>query len=156
MPGKLELTVLLTRVMLPFLTLVALAAACMGMLNSLDRYFVPALAPAMFNVASILTTIVAVPLLMRMGLPPISAMAIGVLIGGLAQMLVQWPALRREGYRYQAGARSARAGTAPGAAADGPGHARPGRDAGQRLREHRGWRPARARARCPGWATHFA
>src|ERR671913_191039 len=51
-PGKLELTVLLTRIMLPFLTLVAIAAAFMGMLNSLNRFFVPALSPAMFNVAS--------------------------------------------------------------------------------------------------------
>src|SRR5688572_4911030 len=73
-PGKFELTVTLTRVMLPFLTLVALAAACMGMLNSLDRYFLPALAPALFNVASIITTIVAVPVLMWMGLPAIYAM----------------------------------------------------------------------------------
>ena len=72
--------------MLPFLTLVALAAACMGMLNSLDRYFVPALAPALFNVASITTTVVAVPVLMWLGLPAIYAMALGVLTGGLAQL----------------------------------------------------------------------
>ena len=74
----------------------------MGMLNSLDRYFLPALAPALFNVASIITTIVAVPVLMWMGLPAIYAMAMGVLTGGLAQLLVQWPALRREGFRHQA------------------------------------------------------
>jgi putative peptidoglycan lipid II flippase len=101
-PGKFELTVDLTRVMLPFLTLVALAAACMGMLNSLDRYFVPAVAPALFNVASITTTLVSVPVLMWMGLPTIYAMALGVLTGGLAQLAVQWPALRREGFRHQA------------------------------------------------------
>ena len=40
-PGKLELTVRLTRVMLPFLVAVAVAAALMGMLNSLHHYFVP-------------------------------------------------------------------------------------------------------------------
>ena len=62
-PGKIELTVLLTRVMLPFLILVAIAAAVMGMLNSLDRYFVPALAPAVFNVRSIACTVAFVPLL---------------------------------------------------------------------------------------------
>ncbi len=100
-PGKFELTVSLTRVMLPILTLVALAAACMGMLNSLDRYLVPALAPAVFNVASITTTLVAVPLLAWMGVPAIYAMAIGVLTGGLAQLVIQWPALRAEGYRHQ-------------------------------------------------------
>src|SRR6476619_2608631 len=47
-PGKLELTVLLTRLNMPFLTLVAVAAAFMGMLNALRRFFVPALAPAMY------------------------------------------------------------------------------------------------------------
>ena len=50
-PGKLELTIYLTRIMLPFLTLVAVAAVLMGMLNSLGHFFVPALSPAMFNVA---------------------------------------------------------------------------------------------------------
>jgi putative peptidoglycan lipid II flippase len=100
-PGKFELTVTLTRVMLPFLTLVALAAACMGMLNSLDRYFVPAMAPALFNVASIAVTVVAVPTLMWLGQPTIYAMAYGVIAGGVAQLTLQWPALRREGYRHQ-------------------------------------------------------
>jgi putative peptidoglycan lipid II flippase len=100
-PGKFELTVTLTRVMLPFLTLVALAAACMGMLNSLDRYFVPALAPALFNVASIGVTLAAVPTLMWMGQPTIYAMAYGVIAGGLAQLLLQWPVLGREGYRHR-------------------------------------------------------
>src|SRR5215831_6578182 len=50
-PGKLDLTIELARIMLPFLTLAAIAAAVMGMLNSLRHYFVPALAPATFNVA---------------------------------------------------------------------------------------------------------
>ena len=100
-PGKFELTVTLTRVMLPFLTLVALAAACMGMLNSLDRYFVPAMAPALFNVASIAVTVIAVPTLMWLGQPIIHAMAYGVVAGGVAQLALQWPALRREGYRHR-------------------------------------------------------
>jgi putative peptidoglycan lipid II flippase len=100
-PGKLELTILLTRIMLPFLTLVAIAAAFMGMLNSLNRFFVPALSPAMFNVASILSAILLVPLMPQMGLPPITAMAIGVLIGGAGQILTQWPVLHTEGYRYR-------------------------------------------------------
>jgi putative peptidoglycan lipid II flippase len=100
-PGKLELTILLTRIMLPFLTLVAVAAAFMGMLNSLNRFFVPALSPAMFNVASILCAILLVPLMPHVGLPPITAMAIGVLIGGLGQIVIQAPMLRNEGYRYR-------------------------------------------------------
>ena len=99
-PGKLELTVLLTRVMLPFLTLVAVAAALMGMLNSLHHFFVPALAPAMFNVATILCALLLVPVMPRFGLPPITAIAVGALSGGVAQIVLQWPLLRREGFAY--------------------------------------------------------
>src|SRR5688500_4077509 len=45
-PGKLELTITLARIMLPTLALVAVAAALMGMLNSLRHFFIPALSPA--------------------------------------------------------------------------------------------------------------
>jgi len=100
-PGKLELTVHLTRVVLPFLTLVAIAAAAMGMLNSLHHYFVPALSPAMFNIATIAGVLALVPVMPRIGLPPIMAVAIAALAGGLGQVAIQWPALRREGFRYR-------------------------------------------------------
>jgi putative peptidoglycan lipid II flippase len=99
-PGKLELTIRLTRVMLPYLVTVAVAAVAMGMLNSLHHYFVPAISPAMFNVATIVCAIVLVPVMPAMGLPRIMAIAVAVLFGGLGQILVQWPALRREGFRY--------------------------------------------------------
>ncbi len=100
-PGKFELTVLLTRIMAPFLVLVAMAAACMGMLNSLNVFFVPALAPAMFNVASIAVGIGLVPVAMAAGVQPILAMAYGTLVGGLGQVALQWPPLRREGFRLR-------------------------------------------------------
>lgn len=100
-PGKLELTVFLTRLMLPFLTFVALAAAFMGMLNSLHRFFIPALSPAMYNVATITCALVLVPLMPAAGLPAIAAIAIGSLLGGAAQLALQWPALRSEGFRYR-------------------------------------------------------
>ena len=100
-PGKLELTIRMTRVMMPFLTLVAIAAACMGMLNSLHRFFVPALAPAMYNVAVILSALLLVPLMPRLGLEPIMAIAFGVLLGGVGQIASQYGALRREGFRYR-------------------------------------------------------
>ena len=100
-PGKLELTVLLTRIMLPFLTLVALAAAFMGMLNSLHQFFLPSLSPAMFNVGTIICTLALVPVMPRAGLPAIAAVAIGTVVGGFGQLVVQWPALRREGFRYR-------------------------------------------------------
>ena len=99
-PGKFELTVTLTRVMAPFLVLVAVAAACMGMLNSLNVFFIPALSPAMFNVASIAVGVGLVPLAMQAGIQPILAMAFGTLVGGLGQVLLQWPPLRAHGFRW--------------------------------------------------------
>jgi putative peptidoglycan lipid II flippase len=100
-PGKLELTTTLTRLMLPFLTTVAVAVAMMGMLNSLHRFFIPALSPAMFNVATIACAVVLVPVMPRVGLPPIAAIAIGTLLGGIGQVALQWPVLRKEGFRYK-------------------------------------------------------
>jgi putative peptidoglycan lipid II flippase len=100
-PGKLELTAYLTRLMLPFVTTIAVAVALMGMLNSLRRFFIPALSPAMFNVATIASAFGLVPLMPIVGLPPITGIAIGTLLGGLGQILVQWPSLHREGFRYQ-------------------------------------------------------
>jgi putative peptidoglycan lipid II flippase len=100
-PGKIELTVRLTRVMFPFLATVAIAAVMMAMLNALRRFFVPALSPAMFNVATIACAVIAVPMSPRLGIEPIFAIAAGTLLGGLGQILMQWPALRRQGFRYR-------------------------------------------------------
>ncbi|MCH7746674.1 MAG: murein biosynthesis integral membrane protein MurJ [Acidobacteria bacterium] len=100
-PGKLELTVRLTRVMLPFLTLVAVAAACMGMLNSLRRFFIPALSPAMFNVSVILSGLLLVPLMPQAGFERIMAIACGVVLGGIGQIAIQYWMLHREGFRYR-------------------------------------------------------
>ena len=101
-PGKLELTVLLTRILLPFLSLVAVAAALMGMLNSLNRFFTPALSPAMYNVGIIMSGALLVPLMPGLGLDRIVAIAIGALLGGIGQVAFQAPALYREGFRYRA------------------------------------------------------
>ena len=100
-PGALPLTVLLTRWNMPFLMLIAIAAAFMGMLNSLRKFAVPAASPAMFNVVFILATVILVPLFGSMGVETTMALSFGMLGGGLAQIAVQWPALRREGYRHR-------------------------------------------------------
>lgn len=101
-PGKLELTTLLTRIMLPFLTTIALAVVMMGMLNALGRFFIPAVSPAMFNVATVISAFTLVPLMPRLGWPRIAGLAIGTVLGGAGQFLIQWPVLRREGWRYAA------------------------------------------------------
>jgi putative peptidoglycan lipid II flippase len=83
------------------LTLVAVAAVLMGMLNSLGYFFVPALSPAMFNVAMIVMSLALIPFSKSIGIEPITIVAIATLVGGIGQLAIQWPPLRREGFRYQ-------------------------------------------------------
>ena len=95
-PGKLELTITLTRVMFPTLVLIAVAAALMGMLNSMRHFFIPALSPAMFNVVTIAAAVLVVPLVMPAGVAahagtlgdlrlPIIVIAMSTVLGGVAQ-----------------------------------------------------------------------
>ncbi len=100
-PGKLELTVALTRLMLPFLPLVALAAAAMGMLNARDRFGVPALAPTLLNLGMIAGGLGLIPVMVALGHPPIVALALGVLLGGILQFAVQLPPLHALGFRFR-------------------------------------------------------
>jgi putative peptidoglycan lipid II flippase len=100
-PGKIELTIYLTRLIFPFLTLVAVAAVLMGMLNSLGHFFIPALSPAMFNVAVIVMSLTLIPFAPSIGLQPITIVAIATLVGGVGQLVIQWPPLRKEGFRYR-------------------------------------------------------
>jgi len=100
-PGKLELTIYLARIVFPFLMLVAVAAVLMGMLNSLGHFFVPALSPAMFNVAVVVIALVFIPLAPTLGMQPITIVAVATLVGGIAQLVIQWPPLVKEGFRYR-------------------------------------------------------
>src|SRR5439155_12022989 len=88
-----DLAITLTRMMFPYLLLVGLAALAMGALNAHHRFFTAALAPA---VANVLIVVAVLALAGRMT-PAILALAIGVLVGGLAQFLVQLPQVRRLG-----------------------------------------------------------
>jgi putative peptidoglycan lipid II flippase len=101
-PGKAELTITLTRIMIPFLLLIALAAQSMGILNARGRFGIPALASAFFNVGSIVGGLflgfVVGP---AVGLSAIEGMAYGTLIGGFLQFAVQWPSLIRTGFSYR-------------------------------------------------------
>jgi len=101
-PGKLQLTWTMTRIMFPFLLLVSLAAVVMGILNTKERFFIPALSSSFFNLGSIVVGVGLALLLPRVGVPAIEGMAWGTLVGGLLQLLVQTPQLRRVGFRLQA------------------------------------------------------
>jgi len=83
----------LTTLMFPYLLLVGLAALAMGVLNAQHRFFTAAVAPAVHNVAMILSVLF---LAGRMS-PPVFSLAVGVLVGGAGQLLVQLPELARLG-----------------------------------------------------------
>jgi len=90
----------LARIMMPFLPLVSLAAAAMGILNAQGRFIAPALAPALFNVGCIGVGAG----LWAAGAGPRAAVmgwSIGTLLGGLLQLLAQAPSLAATGYRFR-------------------------------------------------------
>src|SRR5580658_5734572 len=98
---KAVLTVTLTRVMYPFILLVSLAALVMGILNARNVFGIPALASSFFNLGSIVGGWALGHWLdPHYGPRAILGLAVGTLIGGALQLLVQLPALRRAGYRY--------------------------------------------------------
>ena len=98
-PGKFELTVHLTRIMFPFLLLVALAAQAMGMLNACGSFTIPALSSTCFNVGSVgFGFVLGFWVGPHFGLPPIVGMAYGIVLGGMFQLLWQLPSLYRAGF----------------------------------------------------------
>lgn len=98
--GKIELAAQLSQIMFPFFPLVAMAAVLMGALNALGAFFLPAFAPVLFNVFSILAGLVLCPLLSRYSqVPPIFGMAVGVVVGGFFQFYIQWWQVRRLGFK---------------------------------------------------------
>ena len=102
-PSKLTMTVLLTRIMFPYLLFISLAALAMGILNSLRAFAAPAFSPVFFNVF-----IIGCALFLSPSLPePIVGVAIGVVAGGAAQFAMQLPGLSLRGmlfgWRFQPG-----------------------------------------------------
>lgn len=92
-PDKYAATVTLTRIMFPYLLFIGLAALAMGMLNSLRSFLAPALSPVMLNVLTISSVLLSIWLLPN----PIYGVAVGVVLGGLFQFLIQVPGLRKQG-----------------------------------------------------------
>ncbi len=93
-PGKYELTVLLNRVMFPYLFFISLVALCMGILNTVRHFFTPAISTVFLNIAMILAAL----FLRSFYQYPITSLAVGVLIGGLIQLLLQLPVLWSKGF----------------------------------------------------------
>ena len=98
---KVELTIYLTQLMFPYLLFVSLAAIAMGLLNSKGRFGVPACASSFFNISSLVVGISGYYLCPLAGMHPVTGMAIGVFIGGIAQFVIQVPSMYRVGFRYR-------------------------------------------------------
>ncbi len=90
-PGKLELTDILNRIMFPYIALVSLLALITGILNVRGHFFWPSLSPLFLNLSMISSALFLGHLFER----PIYALAAGVLIGGLLQLVIQVPVLSR-------------------------------------------------------------
>jgi len=95
--GKLALTDLLNRIMFPYLFFVSLLALVTGILNVAGHFFLPALSPLLLNLAIIFCALFLAPAMQI----PITALAVGVLLGGAIQLLLQFPVLRRRGIRLR-------------------------------------------------------
>jgi len=95
-PEKMSLTISLTRITFPYLLFVGMASLFMGILNSFRHFTTPALAPTMLNLAMIFSALLLSPYLN----PPVASLAIGVLMGGIGQMAIQIPGVRREGAKF--------------------------------------------------------
>jgi len=96
-PQQFALAVFLNRLMFPYIFFIALVALCMGILNSFRHFSAPALSPVMLNLAMIAAAF----FLKDCFAEPIIALAVGVVAGGILQLIMQWPFLRRYGFRVK-------------------------------------------------------
>jgi len=94
-PEKMALTVALTRMLFPYIIFVGILALVMGILNSLGHFAVPALAPVFLNLAMIAAVFFVSPEMTE----PTHGLALGVLIGGMLQLVLQVPVLAKRGIR---------------------------------------------------------
>ncbi|MGB3057406.1 MAG: murein biosynthesis integral membrane protein MurJ, partial [Candidatus Omnitrophota bacterium] len=100
-PEKFQAAVQLTRWVFPYIIFLGLVAYSKGVLNSLHYFTTPALAPVVLNLTIILALLFLVPV---MG---IKGVVIGILVGGVFQVLMQIPSLYARGFRLEKGFRLA-------------------------------------------------
>jgi putative peptidoglycan lipid II flippase len=97
-PFEFERTVSLTRAVFPYIFFMGTAALGMAALNVKQRFAVAAFAPGLLNVALLAAVFTLPALFASRGVDPVLALAVGALLGGLLQVVAQWPALRSIGY----------------------------------------------------------
>ena len=99
-----DAAVVMTRWMFPYIGFMSLVALAGGILNTWRKFAVPAASPVLLNLALILSIVVGAPLFRRWGIEPIYAQCVGVMVGGLLQLAIQLPSLRRIGMLPRIGA----------------------------------------------------
>jgi putative peptidoglycan lipid II flippase len=104
-PDGFDTAVLMTRWMFPYIGFMSLVALSAGVLNTWKKFAVPAATPVLLNVAMIGAAWLGAPWFGSLGIPPIYAMAAGVMLGGALQLGVQIPALLRIGMLPRVGLR---------------------------------------------------
>jgi putative peptidoglycan lipid II flippase len=92
-----DAAVAMTRIMFPYIGLISMVSLAAGILNTWKRFAVPAATPVLLNLASIGAALWLGPQFERWGILPIYAQAVGVMVGGVLQLAIQFPALRRVG-----------------------------------------------------------
>lgn len=92
-----EAAIVMTRWMFPYIGCMSLVALSAGILNTWKRFAVPALTPVLLNLSVIACGFWLSPWLREQGVQPIYALAMGVMLGGVLQLVVQIPALRAIG-----------------------------------------------------------
>lgn len=95
--GGFDVAVGLTRLMFPYIGFMSVVALSAGILNTWKRFAVPAVTPVLLNLSFIAAAWQLAPRFPEWGLEPIYALGAGVMIGGVLQLAVQWPALRAIG-----------------------------------------------------------
>lgn len=105
---RFDTAVLLTRVMFPYIGFMSLVALAAGILNTWKRFAVPAATPVLLNFCMIGAAWLGAPAFEARGWDPILALAVGVMAGGVLQLAVQVPVLRRHGLLPRVGVMPAR------------------------------------------------
>jgi putative peptidoglycan lipid II flippase len=100
-PGKLDLTIRLTRILFPFLAFISLAAVFMGVLNSQEKFGLPAFAPVMFNLSMIVVGLVTMPFYGAVPEDQVVWWAWGAFLGGVLQFAIQVPGVWKLGFRWR-------------------------------------------------------
>ena len=94
----------MTRWMFPYILFISLVSMASGILNTYRVFAVPAATPVLLNVAMIAATVFCTPWFRQLGIEPIYAQVVGVMLGGVLQLGVQIPALKRLGLLPNIGA----------------------------------------------------